>query len=273
MWEWKQWLAGAHGVLIGAEIGQGLVDEPVEIMQRLAPGDRIVEILQAAEMIAEPCGNEVDDLLRHLVHGIGGPLRRPHARLQGLAVGMVEVPLALGRLVALHQIAGLAPHLAIEILHAEFLVALCPVGKALMGGDEAVVGPDFDLARKLLAPILHHLADPPFAGLGDDDPVRRVALESPLQLAGEGAGIGPIVEPDIVDADIQLPQIIGEMAHGGEEKGDLALVVTDVIRLLRNLHHQYGIAGFEIAQRRGLATELIAENETKRCHDGPVSSS
>jgi hypothetical protein len=58
----------------------------------------------------------------------------------GLAVVVVVVPLAALGLVAVHQEAGLAPHLAVEPLHPQFLAPLGPGLEFGMRTQEAVVG-------------------------------------------------------------------------------------------------------------------------------------
>ena len=55
---------------------------------------------------------------------------------------------------------------------------------------------------------------------------------------------------DIVDDEPCLPQLLGEMAHGGEDEGDLLLVVAHIGRLVGDLAHQHDVLR-RIGVRRG----------------------
>ena len=115
------------------------------------------------------------DQIEHLGHGLVGV--EPQRTLAeepgiggGLAVVMVEVPLAAGGLVALHQQARLAAHLSVEILHPELLAPLGPGLELRPRGDETVVGQHADGEGQ----ILQKLNEAPFPGRGDQniaDPV------------------------------------------------------------------------------------------------------
>jgi hypothetical protein len=109
---------------------------------------------------------------------VGGELHRPaeiHLVRGRLAVVVVVVPLAALGLVAVHQEAGLAPHLAVEPLHPQFLAPLGPglelgvrtqepvIGE-LVDGDRAVLerGDQAKLSgfgrQHLVAPVAHRRA-------------------------------------------------------------------------------------------------------------------
>ena len=61
--------------------------------------------------------------------------------------------------------------------------------------------------------------------------------------------VGGIIEADVVDGETIGAQFTCEVAHGGEDQRELLLVVADIGRLLRDLHHQDGVSGLMIAQR------------------------
>ena len=180
---------------------------------------------------------------------------------RSFAVLGVKVPALTNGLVAIHQQPGLAPHLAIEELHRQSLAIVSPFGKLGDRADEAVVGQDFDRARKLVVPFVHRRPHPPFARLDHADATGCVALDRAGDLAGETPGIFRIVERHVIDGPAFTPQRRGEVAHGREDQDDLLLVVLDVSRLLPNLHHQdHGLLGRRLSQGRKSARKLIAED-------------
>ena len=75
-----------------------------------------------------------------------------------------------------------------------------------------------------------------------------MAGDGALHFAGEGAGVGGIIEADVVDGEALCAQFACEVPHGGEDQRQLLLVMGDVACFLRHLHHQHGVAGLVIAQ-------------------------
>ncbi len=122
------------------------------------------------------------------------------------------------------------------------MTPLGPAREILAWAQEAVVGADLHRHRQGLAPILHHLPDPPLAGLGDDDARGRMTGHRPLQLAGEAAGVAGLGQADVVDRDALGFQFGREMAHRGEQERDLLLVVAHIGRLVPHLDQQDDIA-------------------------------
>ena len=88
-----------------------------------------------------------------------------------LAIVAIEIPLASGRLVTIHQQSGSPAHIAIEILHAKLLAAFGQLAKR-RGTENRLSGKDFDRDAGRIAPIVDHLANPPLGGFGYEDPVR-----------------------------------------------------------------------------------------------------
>ncbi len=173
---------------------------------------------------------------------------------------MVEVPLPAGRLIAVHQQAGEAAHVAVEELHAELLPALRPGREGGGGGEETVI------AQDLRAPALHHLHHAPFAGFGDEDARWRMPCDGAPHFAGEGAGVGGIVEAHVIDGEAVTAEGFLEMAHGGEDEHQLLLVVLHVSGFFHHLHHQHGVAGLTVTQRGDATGELIAQHDAERGH-------
>ena len=172
--------AGAHGVLVVAEAGQGVGDEGVELGQRLGPveGPRQVAGLGVAE--AGHAGR-LDCLPQGAVVVAGARVAGLGRRAgPGLAVVVVEVPLAAHRLVALQQHLVAAAHGAVEVLHQPLLAALEELGGLAAGGVEvlAIHHPRRDLE---FAGVIGELGvEAPFVGLlvlksagavGDDEGV------------------------------------------------------------------------------------------------------
>ena len=64
-------------------------------------------------------------------------------------------------------------------------------------------------------------------------------LARALQLAGEVTGITLVFETDIVDRQSARAQRRSKVPHGGEDEGDLLLVLVDVDGLGAHLDHQH----------------------------------
>jgi hypothetical protein len=159
-----------------------------------------------------------------------------------------------------HQQAGLAAHLAIEELHHEIVARLCPGLEFQYPADEAIVGKHVDGDAESPGPAVDHRLHAPFARLDYADRGWGVAPHRALYLAAEAAAIVGIVEPYIVDIPAFGLQFRREMPHRREDQCDLRLVVPDVGRLLRNLHHQDDGVVLRHAPERGKAVrQLIAE--------------
>ena len=213
-------------------------------------------------MVAEPRLDQLDDLLRHGVRFELGAFRGGEPILGRLAVLAIVIPRAAFGLAALgHEQPGLAPHLAVEELHPQFLAVLRPVVELGLGADEAVVAQDLDRAGELVRPLLHVLPHAPLTRLDHADQPRAVPFDRARDLAGEAARILQIAKFGVVDAPSRIAQFRGEMAHGGKDQRDLLLVVADIGRLVPHLHHQDdGIVLGAPAQAGKVAGQLVAED-------------
>ncbi len=189
----------------------------------------------------------------------------------GLRFSCVEVPAAAGGVVAVHQEAGLAAHLAIEPFHPQFLAPLGPGGEFGAGGDEAVVGERLDGQGA----GAERLPEPPFAAFGGDDALRVEFGMAAHEFAADRARRVGIVEAAVGDAPAVGFERGGEFAHGGEEEGDLLDVVSDVVRLVGDLGHDDDVAGFFACAQGGEGRrELVAQDEDQaRAHHGIASPS
>ena len=184
-----------------------------------------------------------------------------------LAVVGVIIPAPAGRLVAVHEQVGLAAHLAVEILHPQLLAPLGPAVEAVMAADEAVVLNDHDRHIETVPPALELLAKPPFARFGQDDALVRPLRQRPLDRVGEtGAGPG-LVEPVIDHPPSRRFQFGREMAHGGEDQGDLLAVMPDIACFADRLDHQdIGLARRGLAQAREVGAQLVAQHQYQVGH-------
>jgi hypothetical protein len=108
-----------------------------------------------------------------------------------------------------------------------------------------------------------------FSGFGRQHLRRAGLIRAAQKFPGDGARIVGIVETGVADAPALGLQRSGELAHGGEEEGDLLGVVGDVGRLVHHLRHDDRIAALVgLPQSRDLGGELIAEDEDKTAHQG-----
>ena len=117
------------------------------------------------------------------------------------------------------------------------------------------------MAGELVRPLLHVLTHAPLARFHYADEARGVPFDRAGDLAGEAARISLIVQPHVIDRPSGIAQFLGEVPHGGEDQGDLLLVMLDVGRLVPDLHHQDdGIVLGPPADRGKIARQLVAKD-------------
>ena len=253
-----------HRILVIAELRQGVFDE---MRQRPAGLSRVGgkgEGAERAEVVGKAGLDKIEHLFDRLVrrepHGRGVDLARG-----GFAVVVVVVPLVAGGLVAVHHQAGLASHLAIEILHPQRLAPLGPVLEILVGGDEAVVLKLRDLERR----VVQSGDQPPFAGFCRQHLPRTVLVGAAQELTGDAAGVVGVVELGIGDVPAVVPEAAGELAHGGENQGDLLGMVADIGRLVRDLGHDDHVPVLvRLAERGDGFGQLVAQDQDESGHQG-----
>ncbi len=163
--------------------------------------------------------DQVDDLLGDLVDARGVGLGGAGGGLEGLAVVLVEVPLAAGGLaVVVHEDAEAFAHHAVEVLEDELLAAVGPLVEGLGRAEEVAIFQDVHGDVEVGLPRLDHLGDAVLAGLDDGDALGREDLEGALDLAGEAVGVARGVEGDVADAEAPVLELHREVSHGAEEQ-------------------------------------------------------
>ena len=142
-------LAHLHGVLIITIKRQASADEMVQRLQRIRPRHRPAEGREIAEMVGEALAHERHDFARDGVRFEALALGRRKAGGQGLAVLLVEIPLAALGLVALHQEARFAAHLPIEELHAIGFALIGPARETTARAEKPIILADVHRQAKL----------------------------------------------------------------------------------------------------------------------------
>lgn len=85
------------------------------------------------------------------------------------------------------------------------------------------------------------------------------------QLGVDGVGVVGVVDADIADLHAPAAQPLGEIAHAGEDQGQLLLVVLDVGGFAQDLGHEDDVVrGVETAKRGQVVAELIAQHQSER---------
>ena len=257
-------IAPDHGVLPVAEVGQDVCHEVGEDALGLFGRRRPPEFLQVTEVIREQTRHIRDGPLRDLV-GRGPQARgRAQALGQALAVLGVVVPFAADRLAVVEKDAGFATHLAIEELHPQLGLAGRPAAEAVVRADEAMIRANLHRDGGDACKGGQRLGQTPFAAFGDYNPAERLIVEGAVQFAGDGVGVGRIVDADVAHRDTARLKPQGEAAHGGEDQGDLLLVVSDVGGLVVDLGHQDDVPRrIETLQSGQTVGQLVAQHQTK----------
>ena len=136
----KKFVVVQHRILIIAKLGQATLDPMRQMLARLPCVGGKPERAQIAEIVAKTAGDQI----KHLLDGvIWSKLHRPrviHAVRGRFAVVMVVIPLAALGLVAIHQKARLAAHIAVEIFHPQLFAPFGPSREIRMRRDKPVIG-------------------------------------------------------------------------------------------------------------------------------------
>jgi hypothetical protein len=168
----------------------------------------------------------------------------------------VEVPFAALRLVAVHEQAGLAAHVAVEELHAQLTPPFGPLPEGGMGAEKARVFQHVDVRKFLL--------QAPFAGFRHDHAGDAVTGAGAGDFALQAVAVGGIIERDIIHRPAFGAQAFGKVAHGGKAEDQLLAVMAHIGGFghhLRHQHHAAGLVGSEEARQR--QTELVTEDRNK----------
>ena len=233
----EELLPRQHRILVIAEMRQCGLQEMRECRLGIGAGGGKPEGFERPEMVGKTCLDQINHLAGDRIGGKAQRLRHQKVALRGLAVVMVEIPLAAFRLLAVHQQPGLAAHLAVEILHAQRLAPLSPAIELGMAGDETVVGEDLNIQGRIKR--LQALQHAPLAGFGHADMGGTMPLGSAEQFARKAAAIAGTIQPNIIDLPAGQTQLFGEMAHCGKEESNLLFMMANIACLTHNLGHQH----------------------------------
>lgn len=257
-------LPGGHRILVVAEQRQAVADEGIKRRARLLRRDRPGEAVHIAEMGAKAGGDQRHHLPRDGIRGEARRGGRHQALGQRRAVFGIEVPLPADGLVAFHQQAGLAAHLAVEEFHAVLLPPRCPGAEARQRTEEARVLPDLDRHAGGVLPALHVLQHAPFARMRCHDARGAMVCGGAQHLAAEGLGVGRVVQPHMVDPHAAGGERAREVPHGGQHEDDLLRMVRDVGAFLLHLHQQHHVAfGIEPVERGKVARALVPQHHAQ----------
>ena len=179
-----------------------------------------------------------------------------------LAVFGVEIPFSPDRLLTLQQHPMPSAHVAVEILHPQLLAALAPLPKLLDRTEEAIIFADLDGHTEMCPPAPHLLRQTPFSAFGGDDGGGSALGNRPGELAPQALRVLRVIQRDVTHLEPLLPQLVGKVPHGGEEKGDLLLVVLHIGRFAHDFRHQHErVLRIRIGKRRQRMAELVTEHE------------
>jgi hypothetical protein len=110
--------------------------------------------------------------------------------------------------------------------------------------------------------VFKGLGQPPFARLGQHHALERVFGQGAQHLPVQAVGVGGIVQAHIAHANTGPAQPLGELAHGGEDKHKLLLMMAHIGGFVHHLGHQHNVAlAIEVAKRGQPLAELIAQDQ------------
>ena len=131
-----------------------------------------------------------------------------------------------------------------------------------MRAEETAVGANLDRQARPLREGGQMLGQPPLAAFGHGHGVETAGVQRAGQFAGYGAGVVGIVDGDVSHRQPLGSQALGVVSHGGEDQGDLLLVVADIGRLVAHLGHQKGVGGrVQPVQRAQIVRQLVAQHQ------------
>ena len=267
-------LVRQHRVLIVAKARQCLVQKAALLAHRFLMRHSEMEMVEVADMVGKATRNQRQHILRHRVRPEPDGLRHQQvAPRRWLAIFRIIIPFATLRIArARHQQSGFASHVAIEKLHPQLLARRRPTVEFRMGTEEAVILMDRDRQPETQFPIFQHRAHPPFTCLRHVNGGGVMPRDSARDLGNEAAAIGRIVQFHIIDRPPQRAQPIGMVAHGGQDEGDLRLVMADIAGLIRHLHHQHDAARLVgVPQCGDVGRQLVAQHRNEKGAVGHAS--
>ena len=254
-----------HRILKIAELRQRVLDEMRQRAARLSLIGGIPERAQGAETVAKSRLDQIKHLFHRVVRCEFHRAVEIDSIGRGFAVVVVEIPLAACGLTILHQQAGFAPHLAIEILHPQRFAPLGPIVEFIKRRHEPRVRMHGQLQRH----ILKRVDQPPFTALGGDHLFRAGFVRAAQQFTRDRTAIIGVVQLGIADVPPIIPQPRRKLAHGCKDQGDFLRVMLNIGRLVRDLgHHDDVLFLVRIFQRRQIFRQLIPKDQNKTAHHG-----
>nr|GEU28581.1 hypothetical protein [Tanacetum cinerariifolium] len=257
-----------HRILELAEVGQGVLDETLELRQRFVAverpaetgGVRRAEAFRARRFDGRP--------QRAVVVPAAQVGRLPRDAFPRCAVVMVEVPLTAGRLAVVgHQDAVAHAHVAVKMLHQPAVAAREQlrrlVARRIKMFGVGQRGGDGQCGR-----VIGQLAiEPVFVGRLPRERLRVVARDQPVEIGRQRLQVVGIVDGEVMHAVAGIAQLLRKIAHGGKDGDDFLRVMEDVVGFLAHLHHHEHDMRL---RRRGpgepavQAVELIAQDQLER---------
>ena len=108
------------------------------------------ERMQVAKMIIKFSLDKHQNLADHRIgFKLHGPRKGDAIRCR-FAIFMIEIPLAAGRFIAIHQQACPPPHIAVKIFHPQRFATRSPSFKICGRGNEAIIVQHLDMQRHIL---------------------------------------------------------------------------------------------------------------------------
>ena len=250
---------------------QTFVNKHLQDLQGLLPSDGPAKRRGLARVVLEPRAHQVDHLLRHFV-GLETRGWWQKARSVGsecLAVVGVEVPFTTARQLALHQNAVLAPHLPVEVLHAQLPPATHMGSKLRVAAQEVAVLQH--VQRRVAHGGTQRLQHPPVAGLREPHPLRL----PPCQRFTERIAQPALAQFLVVQGHTFVAQRGSEMAHGRQELNDALLAAPHMRAFLAGLAHPDPVPRrIEAVENTGVAVELVTQHHQQmaamRRHASPL---
>ncbi len=251
-----------HGVLVAAEPGQRLVEEPGELPAGVISrqGQLQEQVDGVAAHGGEAAGVDGGEQVGHVVVEAGRFGDR-HGVVPRPAVLGVEVPAPAGGLVAVHEDAVLAAQVAVERL----------LEPALLAGEERrhVVAAGVEVVGRLDAPrnlegvggLTEGPVEAPVVGLEPGDGIGTQLVRGGHDVVAELAPVLAVVDPPVDHPVALLLQGGGEGPHGAQEGGGLLPVVPGDGELTLGLDHEVGDVVIDRREPRVTEVELVAEDQ------------
>jgi hypothetical protein len=115
-----------------------------------------------------------------------------------------------------------------EVLQAYLLSPADVLCEFFMRTEKMPIATGVQRAPEVLSGLNQRLLDSPFTGFDNDQRLRLESTDGRLELLTKAPFVAAVVELPIVDRDATSPQMVAEMSHGGQERGDAGFVSPNV---------------------------------------------